>query len=435
MAITLKNITLRNFLSVGQIVQTVDLSKPDLTLILGENLDLGGSDTGSRNGVGKTTMIQALSYALFGSAINNIKKDNLINRTNQKGMQVTVDFNSNGVDYKIVRGRKPNVLKFFINDKEQQTSDDSQGDSRETQDAIERVLHMTNDMFRQIVALNTYNEPFLAMKVSDQRMIIEQLLGITLLSEKAEAIKELNKSTKDDIQKEEYRIRGTEEANKRIQEQIDSLKKRQRLWKLKYNEDLVKLVAEYDDLSEIDIDVELQAHKDLSAYNANLEKIQRHDALVSRQAQWRQKRDTEVNQLISDLDKLNSIDIVVELEQHRKLAEYTKLVSDYEIYTKTLNRVTKENTQWKSVFKKLNDEVTDLKEHKCYACGQEFHDEKHTEVLDKKIKQLQEAEEHCASSLTELNALKDNPIVVGKKPVTFYKQSWRLSNIVVKLIE
>lgn len=421
MSITLKNITLRNFLSIGAVCQAIDLDKKDLTLILGENLDLGGSDSGSRNGTGKTTLIQGISYALFGSAINNIKKDNLINRTNQKGMQVSIDFNSNGVDYKIVRGRKPNVLKFYINDKEQQASDDSQGDSRETQDAIERVLRMTNDMFRQIIALNTYNEPFLAMKVSDQRMIIEQLLGITLLSEKAEAIKELNKSTKEDIQKEEYRIRGTDEANKRIQEQIDSLKKRQRLWNAKHDEDLLRLVSEYDDLSKINIDVELQSHKDLAVYNANFDVIQRHNALVARQLQWKQKRETEVRQLLTEFEKLNSIDIAAELDQHKLLSEYNKAVVDHDTYTKTVARVTKESKQWSSTRTKLVEEVTELKEHRCYACGQEFHDQKHTEVLEKKLKQLREAEEHCVSLASELASLVDNPVVVPSKPSTFYK--------------
>jgi DNA repair exonuclease SbcCD ATPase subunit len=78
--IVLKNLTIRNFLSVGNVTQAVNFDNKDLTLILGENLDLGGD--GARNGVGKTTMIQAVSYAMFGSPINNIRKDNLINRTN-----------------------------------------------------------------------------------------------------------------------------------------------------------------------------------------------------------------------------------------------------------------------------------------------------------------------------------------------------------------
>ena len=221
MSIILKNITLRNFLSIGAVTQGVDLDKSDLTLILGENLDLGGD--GARNGTGKTTLIQGLSYALFGIAINNIRKDNLVNRTNGKGMMVTLEFSVNGIDYKIERGRKPNILRFYVNNEQQKIVDDAQGENKETQAQIEKIINMTSDMFNHIVALNTYSEPFLAMKANDQRNIIEQLLGITLLSEKAELIKSMIKSTKDSLQAEEFRINGVEEANKRVITQIDSM--------------------------------------------------------------------------------------------------------------------------------------------------------------------------------------------------------------------
>ncbi len=181
--ITIKNITLRNFLSIGQVTQAVDFDRKDLTLILGENLDLGGD--GARNGTGKTTLIQGLSYALFGVPINDIRKDNLVNRTNGKAMLVTLEFNVNGTDYKIERGRKPNILKFYVNNVQEKASEDQQGENKETQAAIERVLNMSPEMFRHIVVLNTYSLPFLALKNNEQKDIIEQLLGITLLSEKA----------------------------------------------------------------------------------------------------------------------------------------------------------------------------------------------------------------------------------------------------------
>jgi hypothetical protein len=82
-------------------------------------------------------------------------------------------------------------------------------------------------MFKHILALNTYTEPFLSFKANDQRTIIEQLLGITMLSERADRIKEHNKQTKEAIQQEEFRIRAVQEANKRIEEQIESLRRRQ----------------------------------------------------------------------------------------------------------------------------------------------------------------------------------------------------------------
>jgi DNA repair exonuclease SbcCD ATPase subunit len=419
MSIIIKNLTLKNFLSIGAVTQAVNFDRKDLTLILGENLDLGGD--GARNGTGKTTIIQGLSYALFGSAINQIKKDNLINRTNSKGMVASVEFSVRDVEYKIIRGRKPNILKFYINNQEQESTDDSQGDSRETQDAIERVLCMSNDMFRQIIALNTYNEPFLAMKVSDQRNIIEQLLGITLLSEKAEAIKELNKKTKEDIQKEEYRVRGIEEANKRISEQIDNLKKRQRLWLAKKNDDLSKLVFEYDELSKIDIAAELQAHKDLAIYSTKLEKVNRYNALLARQTTWREKIDKEIKELSKSYDSLSSIDISAELSAHIDLAAYTQAPKDRQIWEKSIKRAHADNLSFAKAVEKLTTEVHELSEHRCYACGQEFHDSKHQEVLSTKQQQLVDAEAEYNRTLKEWIELRDNEIIVPTKPTTHYK--------------
>jgi len=262
--IRIKNLTVKNFMSVGNVTQAIDFDRRDLTLVLGENLDLGGD--GSRNGTGKTTIINALSYVLYGQALSNIRKDNLVNKTNSKGMLVSLDFSVAGKEYRIERGRKPNVLKFFVNNEEQQNDDNAQGDSRETQVDIEHIIGMSHDMFRHVVALNTYTEPFLALKANDQRTIIEQLLGITQLSERADRVKEANKQTKDAIQQEEFRIRAVQEANKRIEEQISSLQKREQLWSNKQVEDCAKLQSAIDSLEHIDIDLEVQAHRDLEAF-------------------------------------------------------------------------------------------------------------------------------------------------------------------------
>jgi DNA repair exonuclease SbcCD ATPase subunit len=105
MTLRIKNVTAKNFMSIGAQTQAVNFDTGQLTLVLGHNLDLGGE--GSRNGTGKTTIINALSYALYGEALTNIKKDHLINKTNGKHMLVTVDFEIDGTEYRIERGRKP----------------------------------------------------------------------------------------------------------------------------------------------------------------------------------------------------------------------------------------------------------------------------------------------------------------------------------------
>ena len=88
---TIKTLTVKNFMSVGNSTQAVKFDKSFLTLVLGQNLDLGGDDTGARNGTGKTTIVNALSYGLFGDPLTNIRRDNLINKTNGKAMLVNLN--------------------------------------------------------------------------------------------------------------------------------------------------------------------------------------------------------------------------------------------------------------------------------------------------------------------------------------------------------
>ena len=210
-------------MSIGNVTQAITFSD-DLTLVLGENLDLGAN--GSRNGTGKTTIINALSFALYGNALTKIKLSNLINKTNEKQMLVSVEFTKNDTNYKIERGRKPNILKLFVNDQD----NDAQGDSRETQKVIEDILGLTHTMFKHIVALNTTTEPFLSMKAADQREVIEELLGITLLSEKASVLKEQVRDSKDIIKQEEFKIKAITESNARIEYQIRNLEQKHKIW-------------------------------------------------------------------------------------------------------------------------------------------------------------------------------------------------------------
>ena len=354
-------------MSVGNATQAVNFDRNDLTLVLGENLDLGGDDSGARNGTGKTTIINALSYGMYGQALTNIKKDNLINKTNGKGMMVTVDFEVNGINYRIERGRKPNVMRFFIDDTEREITDESQGDSRETQADIERMLGMSHEMFKHIVALNTYTEPFLSLKSNDQRLMIEQLLGITLLSEKAERLKELAKATKDAITAEEFRIKAVGDANKRIQDQIDALLRRQNLWNSKKTNDVAALQAAYDELAKLNIEAELSAHKALADYNVKRKAINDLNGWIKR----------------------------CELDERREQKDIEKLKSD----------------------------IAALENHTCHSCGQGFHDDKQEQLLEDKRAALREAALQALATNTQLMEHQDALAELGElgvMPKVFY---------------
>ena len=269
--LTIKNVTAKNFMSIGNNTQAVNFDTEQLTLVLGHNLDLGGD--GSRNGTGKTTIINALSYALYGEALTNIRRDNLINKTNAKGMIVTVDFDINGKEYRIERGRRPNTLRFYI-DGVEKGDDEQQGDSRETQKEIERIIGFPHNMFKHLIALNTYTEPFLSMKTNDQRDMIEQLLGITEISEKAELLKEKLKRTKDSIKEEELRIQAVQNANKRIEKNIDDIELRRKAWDNQHSNKLAELKQSLDALSHIDIEPELEKHRQLDDVHKQYSKMQ-----------------------------------------------------------------------------------------------------------------------------------------------------------------
>jgi DNA repair exonuclease SbcCD ATPase subunit len=367
----IRNITVKNFLSVGNQTQAVDFDKEHLTLVLGENLDLGGDDSGSRNGTGKTTIVNALCYALYGQALTNIRKENLINKTNGKGMLVTVKFEVDNVNFRIERGRKPNILKLYVNDQEQKAQDeedDAQGDSRETQKHIEQLLGMSPLMFKHLVALNTYTEPFLSLKSADQREIIEQLLGITLLSEKAENLKLQMKDTKDAIISETATIEAIKVANENVQKSIDSLGIKSSAWESKKDQELEGLGKAIVQLSSVDIDAEIKLHEQLK--------------------QW-----AENNTKIKDLNK--------------QKATLDSAVGQAE---KTRNRYVKE--------------LENLANKTCPACEQELHDHKHEDMTATATTNLTDAQTYFDKVTKDLEKIVKEIAKIGeleKKPITFYE--------------
>ena len=365
--IRIKDLTVKNFMSVGNQTQAVDFDKEQLTLVLGENLDQGGDDSGSRNGTGKTTIINALSYALYGTALTNIKRNNLINKTNSKGMLVTLHFEKDGQDYRIERGRSPNVLKFYINDQEQEMVDESQGDSRKTQESINTLLNMSHDMFKHVVALNTYTEPFLSMRQNDQRAIIEQLLGITILSEKAEVLKEQVRTTKEAITEETLKIEAVQSANSKIETTIQSLKTTQKAWISKRNTDIEKYNTAIDELEHLDIDSELDAHEKLTNWNEN---------------------NTRILALRKELSTLEPA-----LQRADRSVE------------------------------KAQKDILEIEDAMCYTCGQELHADKKAEIAERKSKELEDALAYQKEITTKVTDVAVDLDIIGDingRPSTFY---------------
>jgi DNA repair exonuclease SbcCD ATPase subunit len=259
-------------------------------------------------------------------------------------------------------------LKFFVNNQEQEADDESQGDSRKTQETINTLLGMSHDMFKHIVALNTYSEPFLSMRQNDQRAIIEQLLGITILSEKADTLKEQIRQTKESITQETLKIEAIQTANSKIESTITSLQSNQKAWLAKRTTDVMKLKEGIDELEHLDIEVELEAHEKLQNWN---------------------EHNNAINALRKELSTLEP----------------------------ALQRADKSVT-------KVNKDIAELEDAVCYTCGQELHADKKAEIAERKSQELEDAlayQSEVSNKVLDVSKALEEIGDINGKPTTFYE--------------
>ena len=256
-------------------------------------------------------------------------------------MLVSCEFDINGKGYKIERGRKPALIKFYVNGVEE-INDEAQGDSRETQKDITKILCMSHIMFQNIVALHTYSPPFFGLKAAEQKDIIEQLLGITVLSEKAEVLKEELKETKEVIKEEEIRLDQLERNNEKIQSSIDTLNTRSSAWIATQKADIDKLALSLEELMKVDIQDEINRHKRLETYRENYNKKRTWERELSTVQTAIKQSTKSLTDILANIDKTanNSCPTcgaTMEDEKHQALVgKYTDDQKQFETYVEEL---------------------------------------------------------------------------------------------------
>ena len=190
--ITFKSITWQNFLSTGNSPNTVLLDKSSTTLIIG------------KNGEGKSTILDALCFALFGKPFRNINKGQLINSINGKGCLVTIEFSISGKEYRVVRGIKPNVFQIYVND-ELMNQDAA---ARDYQKVLEQqIIRLNYKTFTQVVILGSASfVPFMQLTSYQRREVIEDILDIRIFSTMNQLLKEKANETKASITRIENEV-------------------------------------------------------------------------------------------------------------------------------------------------------------------------------------------------------------------------------------
>lgn len=443
--LTIKRITMRNFFSFGNAPQELEFQGRDISLVLGQNNDVvveGGDSTGRRNGVGKSAIIQGLVYGLYGKSVgNDIKIPNLVNKTNTKQCEVIIEFEKDGNEYRIERGRSPTYFNFLSLKDGIVVDDDSRGEKKDTQEELNEILGISQTLFEHIVVLNANVDPFLSLSAQKQRDMIEELLGITQLTEKAELLKDMQKYSKKTAEQEKFKIDTLISSNERIEKSIENLQTQANNFestKLQTIDSLKAKLLEFEYAEKFGFS-ELYANakvmEDAIEHNNKRSVLEnRLTSLIQKREQYDVQLQSNKSLVLNKINELKSIDISSELSLHEELDVWNQLEGI--LKTNTSTKMFKEQAirqsgveleRLKASLSKENDKLKTVQDSKCPMCNSTLeNDHNHSDMVTKINDTISDIESQILSveyaisiAYEELDGIEI--FEMPPKPVTKYK--------------
>ena len=330
--IIFKKVRFKNFQSFGAQWIEISLLERGTTLIVGENLDDGGS-----SGAGKTTALAAVSYCLFDKIPSGVSKDRMINRTNDKkntSMEAEFYFSIGTDEYKVHRSRGVITgVHLYLNDKD--ITPASVGAVNAT---IESLVGFSYNLFTQIVLFNGNARCFLDMSVGEQRNLIEELFKITLLTRKSNALKKQASETTREIDLQKALIKQQEVQIETHRKRVKEAQERVERWNDTRSQEVRSLELEINKISNIDFETEEVFHQE-----------------IDRLSKLKSELTLEVNQLKYD--------------QNSKEHERSPLSEDRNLRASQIKKKTDEAEV-------LRSEIGHLESSKCPYCLQDYQDAK-----------------------------------------------------------
>ena len=377
--IIFKQVSWKNFLSTGDNPTTVFFDRSPTTLIIGEN------------GSGKSTVLDALTFGLFGKPFRGINKSQLINTINEKGLLVEIDFSIGKKQFKIRRGVKPNLFEIIQNGKLL----DQTANVRDYQEYLEKVILKLNyKSFTQIVVLGSSTfEPFMQLKQSDRRTIVEDLLDIRIFSTMNGILKQKNSELKNDM--------GTLEIEKGLYNQKIKI---QQDYIEKLNEDSDSIISQKEkEIKQFESKRKI-ATGTLASLNSEIgtlgKKILNEDS--------EKKKSSEYEKVQSQIElKLHNAEKELEFYENNSTCSTCKQVIDDEFKKEKLIDISKKIDDKKDGLDKLQTEIDSLeKTLKEYRKIGEKLVEKHKEIVVIQSK-IDSFGDNIERTQKEINSFKD----------------------------
>jgi DNA repair exonuclease SbcCD ATPase subunit len=303
--IVFKSVTMQNFMSYGAVPTTIELDRPGTIFMSGENLDNTANGIRS-NGVGKTTLLNAIVYCLYDKPVSTIKKlDNLINWVNKKNMIVSVEFEKDGSTYVVTRGRKTKAgagnLIQIIKDGEDITP------ASKADDKIIEIIGIKYELFVRIVTFSATHTPFFDLPTrhasqTNQTDIIEELFDIVTLSTKAEALKVIIKDTELALEAVNERHEQLEKEHERYAKQLEAARLRVSNWEANNLKEIEKLNTQIQGLKVIDVTEQRLLLEELERLETELEQVIQEQMKSDAEITTIQKTMTDLSHELKHLD-------------------------------------------------------------------------------------------------------------------------------------
>ena len=296
--IRFEEVSFRNFLSFGNKLTTFKLDWNGTTLIVGKNFD-NPNNVGS-NGSGKTTVLQAISYALYNKSLSGISKERLINRTNDKKdtlMEVNLKFSVDDDHYIVRRYRGESYGAQILKNDEDITPDSvSNIDAK-----IEEIIGISYELFTKIVVFTGSANSFLELPVSQQRNLIEELFKITAITQKASKLKEQIRVTEGHISVTDAVVKQQQLARATQERHIEEAMHRVTTWEDDNEKSIAQISKDLEEASNIDFEKEQKLHMSLTNINTKLNELRSSIRAVKRIIQ---SSETQLDQRSKELEHL-----------------------------------------------------------------------------------------------------------------------------------